>query len=248
MPIPPSVQLLCLPHAGSSALSYARWRRRLPAWLEVTPVELPGRARLMGDALETSMPGLIAALLPHLPELRERPFALFGHSLGALVAFELAHCLESRGLGAPLVLFASGAHAPSRHDTELPVPQSDAELRAELERLGGTPALVLADAELMALALPVLRADFALSRRYTCEPGRRIACPIHVLGGSADETSEATLRAWGDHTRADCSVDVLPGGHFFIHEQEAEVLELVRTRLRALLLARDADPEHLAAK
>jgi surfactin synthase thioesterase subunit len=234
-----SVRLLCLPYAGASSTLYARWRRRLPAWIEVLPLELPGRAQRMAEPLQTSMPGLIRALITQLPAPDGRPFALFGHSLGALVAFELALYLQARELDLPLVLFASGAHAPSRRNAErFAALQSDAELRAELARLNGTPASVLADAELMALTLPILRADFAVAASYVGEARSKIDCPIHALGGSSDETTELTLGAWREHTRREFFSNVLPGGHFFIHEQETQLLCLLRLRLQALL----ADP------
>jgi surfactin synthase thioesterase subunit len=233
------VRLLCFPYAGSSSVIYARWKRRLPAWIEVVPVELPGRGLRMLDALQTSMAGLLEAVSREARKHTGRPFAFFGHSLGALVAFELAHYLEVREMAAPLVVFASGTHAPSRRESEhFANLRSDAELHAELERLAGTPPSVLADPELMELTLPILRADFAVAAGYECASRKSIRCPIHALGGTEDDTTQETLLAWRNHTRGDFALNMFVGGHFFIHDQEAHLLQVIQRRLLTLVGSR----------
>jgi surfactin synthase thioesterase subunit len=133
-------------------------------------------------------------------------------------------------------VFASGTHAPSRRDPERYANlETDAALRAELEKLSGTPRSVLDNDELMQMTLPILRADFRAAADYRCTPESALAAPLHVFGGADDTTTPATLMAWREHTRAEFFLDVLPGGHFFIHQHEAALLELLEQRLGQVL-------------
>jgi surfactin synthase thioesterase subunit len=231
-----SIKLFCFPYAGASAAVYSRWKRRLPAWIELVAVEPPGHGRRMKEPLQTTLPGLLAAVVAQVQPQPGQPYALFGHSLGALLAFELAVHLLRQQLPDPLLVFATGTHAPSRRDAErFTRLQTDAELKAELVRLQGTPACVLEDAELMALTLPILRADFQIAGSYVCPPGRRIRAPLHVVGGTEDSTTPETLHAWSEHTLGELQVSLLPGGHFFLQTQEDQLLQLVERRLRERL-------------
>jgi surfactin synthase thioesterase subunit len=232
-----SLALYCLPYAGASASVYVRWKRRLPAFVEVVPVELPGRGRRMNEPLEVSLPGLIGRIAADVHPEPGKPFAVFGHSLGGTLAFELAWQLTRRGT-APAVVFVSGTPSPGHRDTErFAALETEDELRAELERLGGTPSEVLADRELMALALRVLRADFQVAGSYTGSEHRRIHSPLVVFGGADDEGTRDNLATWRDHTTCQFSLHVLPGGHFFIHRQEAELLAIIEERLSLVGLA-----------
>jgi surfactin synthase thioesterase subunit len=227
-----SVRLFCFPYAGSAAAVYMRWRRRLPSWLALHPIDLPGHGRRIDEPLETTVEGMVDACLSEVGAHRGRPFAFFGHSLGGVVAFETAMRCAELGWAAPLVLFASGTEAPSRRNNERYAKLADdAEIRAELVRLRGTPAEVLANEELMDLTLPMLRADFAACAAYRSSPSRQVECPLHVLGGTDDSTEADALIAWRDHTTREFTLDMLPGGHFFLHEQEAILLRLVEGRL-----------------
>lgn len=235
-----AMKLFCFPYAGASAAVYARWKRRLPAWIELASVELPGRGRRMKEPLQTTFEGLLAAVALQVQPHPGQPYALFGHSLGALLAFELAAQRMRQQAPEPLVVFATGTPAPCRRDAErFTRLHTDAELRAELVRLQGTPACVLEDAELMALTLPILRADFQSAGSYVCPPGRRIQAPLHVVGGMEDTTTPETLNAWREHTQGEFELSMLPGGHFFLQSQEAELLQLVERRLRQRLAELD---------
>lgn len=244
------LRLFCLPYSGASAMVYARWRRRLPAWLEVRPVELPGRGARAAESFAEEAVALARRLAAELrPQLDDAPYALFGHSLGGLLAFELAHALRDQDAPAPRALFVSGGAAPARRDFEdYAQAKSDAELVERLRALKGTPEEVFAHPELLALALPILRADFLLCGRYRHRPREPLDLPIHVLGGRQDDVSPDDLHAWREETRATCSVDLLDGHHFFIHEREPDVLALLQRYGRACLgdheAARDPLPSH----
>jgi surfactin synthase thioesterase subunit len=189
----------------------------------------------MAEPLEREIGAMVRGLLPEVRSVARAPFAIFGHSMGAVVGFELALALAESGGPEPLIVFASGADAPSRRDcARYAALESDSDLLLELERLEGTPELVLRNAELMEIALPILRADFAACAAYSAPPGRALGCPIHVLGGTRDATSAETLAAWRDHTRRDFTLQMLPGGHFFLHERESDVLASIEARLGEL--------------
>jgi surfactin synthase thioesterase subunit len=234
--VPVRVPLYCLPYAGSSASVYVRWKRRLPAWIEVVPVELPGRGWRMAEPLATTLPALIDRIAGDVRPEPGRPFAVFGHSLGAIIAFELAVRLEEQGQ-MPSLVFASGTGSPAARDRErFAALRTDAELRAELLRLDGTPAHVLADPELMELTLPVLRADFQIAAAYTGAAGRTLWAPLVALGGTDDPTtSSLAIAAWRAHSRGDFAMHMLRGGHFFIHSDESALFGLLEQHLRRIV-------------
>lgn len=226
--------LLCLPYSGASAMVYSRWRRKLPSWLQVQPVELPGRGARFDEPLQTDMGPLALQLARELRPTLQAPYALFGHSLGALLACELAHSLRELGCPQPLALFASGTAAPTMradYDRGFAVPKTDAELIDQLRTLNGTSEEILANEELMALTLPVLRADFLLCGRFQPRLRAPLDCPVHVLGGTTDKATTEQLMGWRRETSGSFSLDMLAGGHFFIHEHEARVLRLIKDQL-----------------
>ena len=226
--------LLGLPYSGASAMVYSRWRRKLPQWLTLLPVELPGRGARFGEPLHTDMRRLALQLAQEQIATLKTPYALFGHSLGALLACEMAHALRSLGCPESVALFASGTAAPTMradYDRGFAKPKTDAELIEQLRTLNGTSEEVLANEELMSLTLPVLRADFLLCGRFEPQQRPLLNCPVHVLGGKADRATTEQLIGWSKETRGSFSLDMLSGGHFFIHEHEAKVLRVIKDQL-----------------
>ncbi|MEQ9607540.1 MAG: alpha/beta fold hydrolase [Kiloniellaceae bacterium] len=233
---PTAVRLFCLPYSGASAMVYARWRQALPPWLSVSPLELPGRGARRQEPLATDPHRLASDLAGDLARELVRDidgdYALFGHSLGALLAFEIAHALLERGVRAPRALFAAGSEAPAvRDDSDMRRARTDAELIAELRDLEGTPREVLDDEEMMRLVLPVLRADFLLCGHYAYRRRSVLPCPIHVLGGREDAVGEEALRAWAEETSGGFSLQFFDGSHFFIHGRQAAVLDAIERHL-----------------
>jgi surfactin synthase thioesterase subunit len=226
--------LLCLPYSGASAMVYSRWRRQLPPWLQLQPVELPGRGARYDEPLQTDMRALALQLArEHKPSLHG-PYALFGHSLGALLACEMAHAFRALGAAEPVALFASGTAAPSMrsdYDRGFAEPQSDEQLIDQLRTFQGTSEDVLANQELMSLTLPILRADFMLCGRFRPMQRPLLKCPVHVLGGKEDKATTEQLIGWSQETQGSFSVDMMTGGHFFIHEHEAKVLRIIKNHL-----------------
>lgn len=221
------VRIFCFPHAGGSGYLFQRWATHIPDDLDLCAVELPGRAERLHEAPFSRLPALMPPLLAHIRPHLGLPFAFFGHSMGAMIAFELARDLRRYGLPLPAHLFVSGRrapHLPSRrrrlHELD------DSEFKSELRRLQGTPAAVLENQELMELMMPLLRADFTLIETYACAAEEPLDTPISVFGGSEDpETSREELEGWAAHTNRFGAVRIYPGDHFFLQKHAAGLLE-----------------------
>lgn len=231
----PRLRLFAFPFAGGGGAVFHGLARRVAPAIEVVPVLLPGRERRLQEAPLRSIDALLDALEPALaPELDE-PHAFLGHSLGALVAFELARRRRASGRRGPAHLVVSACRAPQRVSVERPIHTlpDDAFLEA-IDALGGMPPEVLRHAELVALLLPALRADFEVYETYRFEPGAELDAPITALGGEDDrEVPRADLEAWRERTRGPFDVRWLPGGHFFLQEQEERVARAVSEALAA---------------
>ncbi|QKW10456.1 thioesterase [Streptomyces sp. NA04227] len=241
-PAPPgavadAVTLICLPHAGAGPGGYRPLARLLLPRVALRPVRLPGRESRVGEAALPEATAVVRALVPALvPQLRGR-FALWGHSMGGYLAFELARLLEARfGLRAE-ALIVSGCPAPTS-PARAALPQrslmDDDQLWSSAAELNGIPAEVLGDAGLRALLLPTLRADFAVFETYVRRPGPPLGCPVHAFSGQDDpEARGADMAAWGEETRADFHHATLPGGHFFPLEDPAAFGEALVKALTA---------------
>lgn len=222
-----SMRLFCLPYAGGSASAYRNWAASLPLHIEALPVQLPGRETRLREPCITSVPLLVQALAEGLHPFLDRPFALFGHSFGALVGFELCRHLRRRGLRPAGRLFVSARAAPHLPARRPPIHHlADDDLVAELYRLEGTPVTVLECEELMRLVLPTVRADFTAAESYGYRSEDPLACPIIAFAGVGDaEVSLDEVDAWRNHTSQPFSQTLVPGGHFFPFEATDVVLE-----------------------
>jgi surfactin synthase thioesterase subunit len=226
---PAQLKLFCLPYSGASAMFYSPWRRKLPDWLSVRPLELPGRGMRMDEPLQTDITALAARLADEIAIETTEPYALFGHSLGGLLAFELSHALRARNLPAPLALFVSATAGPVRRDvSEYAQEKTDAQLIERLRELQGTSENVLGNRELMQLMLPILRADFLLCGSFVYGQREPLNVPIHVFGGKQDSVSVEQLLDWQEETRTGFSLDMFEGHHFYLVEQQASLLRQLR--------------------
>jgi acyl transferase domain-containing protein/surfactin synthase thioesterase subunit len=227
------LRLFCFPYAGGDASVYLRWADALPAGVDVCPVQLPGRQQRYLEPPFTRMSTLVDALAVVLRPVLDQPFALFGHSLGGLISFELARRLRRDGLPLPAHLYASAMRAPQLPDLEPPLHRlPDARLIDRLRAMNGTPEQMLRDPEAMALYLPTLRADFALveTRVHQTEPP--LECPVTVFGGAQDDrVSEEALAAWESQTRGAFALELLPGDHFFIQRHRDALLASLAPQL-----------------
>ncbi len=242
-----SMRLFCFPFAGGSAQAFRDWRDYLPQSIELCAVQLPGREMRQREMPMANADEIVDALLPILTPLMDRPFTLFGHSMGAIIAFELARRLQQEGKPAPECLVVSGRVAPHRPLTRAPINHlSRDEFIEGLRHLGGTPAEVLGDSELMSLIEPMLRADLAVHEDYTYRAEPRLKCDVLAFGGLRDpEAGRGDVEAWREATDGSFSLQMMPGDHFFIRSAQPLFLRALSIELRKAM-ARSAPPERLA--
>lgn len=228
-----AVRLVCLPHAGGSATFFYPMAKAIGAAAEVVAVQYPGRQSRRHEPCIDNIPEFADEIFTALRELDERPVALFGHSMGAILAYEVALRMREAGLPSPTRLYASGRRAPSRYRDEHVHDSSDAALVAELRTLGGPNQSMLADPEVLEMILPSVRADYRAAESYRHDPRQeRLDCPVTVLTGDSDpRVSLDEARAWSEHTTAPTDLRVYPGGHFFLVDHSAEITELVARTL-----------------
>ncbi|MEV0638648.1 alpha/beta fold hydrolase [Streptomyces sp. NPDC050619] len=224
-------RLVCFPHAGGAASAYVSLSRQLAA-LDVLAVQYPGRQDRRRDEPIADIARLADALADEVVRHCETPYAFFGHSMGAVLAYETARRLRERQAPAPVRLFLSGrgapTPAPSRHDQL----RTDAELLSAVTRLGGTATQVLDDPEVREMILPALRADYQALGSYTWVPGPALSIPFTVLIGDADPVvTVAEAAAWEDFTTASTDLHVFTGGHFYLDGQTREVAGTVSKAL-----------------
>lgn len=227
------IRLFCFPYAGGSAAIFRTWADSLPGFIEVCPVELPGRGARLREEPVPGFSRLIQLAASGLQAFINLPYAFFGHSLGALIAFELARYYRKQGMPGPVHFFASGHTAPDFPEVHPPIHQlPDAEFLAELRSLNGTPDAVIANQELMELLLPLLRADFALNETYVCDAEAPLDLPFSVYGGLRDrDVTRTSLEAWQKHTRSTFTLQMFNGDHFFIQQNQHTLLEMVAREL-----------------
>jgi surfactin synthase thioesterase subunit len=227
------LRLFCLPHAGGGGAFFHPWRAALAPGIEVRPVVLPGRESRIRELPYVTMEQAIGPLAELIGPQLDRPYALFGHSLGAAVCYELARRFAALGLPAPVRLFVSARRAP-----HLPARRAsyarldDAAFLAEVARLNGTPSDVLQQPELVRLFLPTLRADFELNDTYTPLPAPRLDCPISAFVGRDDpEADTDELAAWAQVTSGAFRFREFDGDHFYLKDQAAGLLDEIRADL-----------------
>ncbi len=224
-------RLVCLPHAGGSASYFFQVSRTLAPDIEVLAAQYPGRQDRRSEPCVENVASLADQLAAAVEPWSDRPLALFGHSMGAILAFEVASRLESAGVEVTSV-FASGRRAPGTHRDERVHLRDDDGLVAEIKALSGTDSRVIEDDELIRMVLPSIRSDYKAIETYRCSPRRRIAAPVHALVGDADPKATVDeVRRWAEHTTGAFELTVFPGGHFYLDKQVPAVLGMISRTL-----------------
>jgi surfactin synthase thioesterase subunit len=229
--------LICFPYAGGGAAIFHKWQS-LTDICHVSPVLLPGRERKLRIQPYRDIYQLIDDLIPIFDSPFKKGFTLFGHSMGALIIYELTEKLSKTNRQLPTRIILSG-RCPPHHQSEIRLVHKlpDEEFLEELISLGGTQRQLIEDPEMRSLLLPLLRADFELVASHRKQPRPMLAIPIHVFGGRYDRsTPEHILREWAHYTSSDFHFSMFEGNHFFIRNKQSEVLTTIR---QILSLGRD---------
>lgn len=237
------LRMFCIPCAGRGASVFNGWGALLPRTVEVALVQPPGREARIAQPAFTRVGPLVEALFDAMAEHLDRRYVIFGHSMGALVAFELTRRIRRVNAPGPSALLLAGARAPHLPRPWPPIhhlPQ--AQFVEALARFQGTPPETLSSPALLDLLMPMLRADFAACETYVHATEAPLACPIRVFGGRQDEdVSLDDLNAWRQHTTADAVARLLPGNHFFVYAAASGLLPLLAQELEQI--ARAVSPQ-----
>lgn len=228
------MRLFCFPYAGGGAVIYRNWSDMLPQDIEVCPVQLPGRGKRLMEPAYTRLMPLVEDLVPALFPYFDRPFAFFGHSMGAMISYELSRVLNREYKIGPDYLFISGRRAPHLPPVEWETYRlPEAEFIENLRNLEGTPAEILENEELMQLMLPLLRADFEVVQSYNHILGPPLDCPLSVYGGLGDSrVRKEHLEAWRKHTTSSFRLRMFPGNHFFLRTSQHQLIRSLLTDLQ----------------
>ena len=226
-------RLFCFPYAGGDGLAiYRNWPELLPSAIEVCAVLMPGRGPRFQDSPFTDIHASAKEIVAGIRPCFDKPFAFFGHSMGALLSFEVSHLLKRQYKLEPVHLFVSGRRPPHIPDPDPPIFNlPELELLEELRRLKGTPLHILENAELMQLMLPLLRADFEACDTYRYMEGPRLSCALSAFGGTEDDVSPGEIDEWAKHTIGLFRRYMFPGGHFFINTQKRDLLQILSGQL-----------------
>jgi surfactin synthase thioesterase subunit len=224
--------LFCFPCAGASAATYNKWRKLVPPWIRIEPVELPGRGARVVEAPIDDFDRLVATLTHELSTRLPANYAFFGHSMGALLAYGCAGALAKRRKDIPRAILVACCSAPTRRDNDrFSRAQSDDDLIQELKNLQGTPADVFEHAELLEMTLRTLRADYRVCESFRRRDAGPLASKIHVFGGRDDDVLEGDLAAWASEASGRITLEMFDGGHFFFRDCENFFLSRLVSKL-----------------
>ncbi|MDJ0627463.1 MAG: alpha/beta fold hydrolase [Rhodobacter sp.] len=234
---PAKMRLFCIHYAGATASIFKSWHDALPPEVELVAVQMPGREYRFSEPLLTDMNEIAPAIADAIAPLLDKPYALFGHSMGILIGFNVVRELRARGLRQPGFLVASGRNAPQFKWADTGMEKlPDEEFVAAVRDYNGTPEALLSDPSMWDLWLPRLRADLAVSAEYEHEDQPPLDCPILVLFADGDRlATKAGLEGWRAQTTSDVRYVSFTGDHFFLHGSEKDVLAEVNVELRRQL-------------
>lgn len=231
---PASLRLYCFPYAGAGHTVFQHWRTLLRKDVDLALVKLPGRGARLNEPQASSIETLVQSLAQAVAREDSCPYAFFGHSMGALLAFETARRLAVEFGASPAALFVSGRTAPLAHALRPRVAGlPDAAFAQHIRSMNGMPQEILECPEWLDFFLPIIRSDFGLCERYRYRPASPLSCPITVFAGEDDaHVPLSQLDGWSQESTDHCHTRIFPGGHFFLFEHEAELLREMEHRLQ----------------
>lgn len=229
-----NIQLWCFPFAGAGFYAYRELLSHLPAHIQPEFLELPGRGKRMDKVLLTGFDEILEDTYNELIKKQEtgRPFAFFGHSMGAQLAYSMAHRLKNEGRDLPVHMFLSGRGAPGIVRMKRRFDLPEAIFREELKKMGGVPDDILNDNDFYRFFEPILRADFRAIESYTHTPAQPLEIPFTIMLGDAEETTVEEAKQWNEETTAGFDFRLYPGGHFFIFEHAKDICGVIDSAFR----------------
>ncbi len=229
------IKLFCFPYAGGSAAAYNKWRQYLDKHIELRTVELAGRGRRIYDPLYRSIEEAVEDVYHMISaELAKEPYAFFGHSMGGIIAYELAYKIRNNNLPEPVHIFFSGRGAPNvpDEDEEIWHTLPDDEFKEKILELGGTPKEFFEHPELIEVLLPMLRTDFRIAETYQHDGEvKPLDYDITVFIGKEEEVTAEQMHGWREHTKKVCTIHYFAGEHFFIHEETEQLVKVINNTL-----------------
>ncbi|MFT5756395.1 MAG: surfactin synthase thioesterase subunit [Alteromonadaceae bacterium] len=227
-----SINLLCLPCAGASASMYLRWSRFLPHWIKIVPLEIPGRGTRLNETAVEDFDALVQTVISDYQEDMQQPFAFFGHSMGALLAYGISQVLVEKQLVLPKVLLLSACPSPDKFDpSRFPDTHDRDALIANLRQQGGSAKALFDYPELLDMTLNILAADYRLLQGFKYKKTPVLPILMQVLSGRSDIISPEDLLAWQQHSEKELTLHEFNGGHFYIQDQQSLVLKSITQSL-----------------
>lgn len=225
-------RMFCFPYAGGSASIYKEWADKLYPNVELCAIQMPGREERICEEILIHIEQVVEEIYKELQEYSDKPFGFFGHSLGALISYEIAKKLFQTSKQEPYVIFVSGCGAPHVPPKEIIHNLPEEEFEKKIFSLGGTPQLILENKEILSLFLPILRSDFTMVESYECKQRLKLHTNIIAFSGKEDKEVELNeLLAWNEYTNKNFSYQMFPGGHFFIKDSFDDVINEVKKHL-----------------
>jgi medium-chain acyl-[acyl-carrier-protein] hydrolase len=231
-----TLRLFCLPYAGGSAVMFRSWPNSFPGNIEICSIQLPGRGARLKEIPFRRTQELVPLLAEAVKPFLDKPFAIFGYSLGAVIGFELTRLLRQTSSASPMHLFVAGRRAPQVSVDRSPrYALPDEEFISELRKLNGTPQEVLEHPELVQLMLPLVRADFELDETYVYRAEPPLDVPLSAYGGLEDpDVTREHLESWCEQTTASFDLIMFPGDHFFLHTSSSQLFQAINQQLAGI--------------
>lgn len=230
-------KIFFIPYAGGSAAVYARWKDYFNSHIEVITIELAGRGRRFADTMYENMEEVIEDVFRNIePHLDGTPYAIFGHSMGAVIGFELYHRIQNEGKELPIHMFFSGREAPNQdilEEKDMKIHKlSDDAFLDRIKMYGGVEDAFFEDEDLINLFLPILRSDFSVIENYKPHSNiEKLSCGITVFNGLKDYTTKSSIEEWHNFSEAGCKIHHFDGGHFFINDYYEHIIEIIQEHI-----------------
>ncbi|NJD03457.1 MAG: thioesterase [Ruminiclostridium sp.] len=224
------MKLFCFPYAGGSSISYKKWKKYLHLSIDLCPVELAGRGNRTKEPCYNNLDETLDDVFNLVKmQIRNSRYALFGHSMGSLIAYELSHKIIKSGYGKPMHLFISGRQAPqTRKESKSMCTLPDEEFKKEIIKLGGTSSNFFEHKELTDIFLPLLKADYKIVESYVyAEKNKKLDCGITVFNGEEDDMALEDIYGWREHTKNELNIYNFKGGHFFINDNAEQIVNII---------------------